>query len=139
VTTRAVDLTVGAGGLAPDFDRVLVDAPCTGLGTLARRPEIALRLTESDPARLAETQLEILRTAAKLVKPGGTLVYAVCTPTTEEGIGVVRRFLELEARAKLAPTVCAIAADEDQIVRIGPWADPNHAADAYQAATFVMS
>jgi 16S rRNA (cytosine967-C5)-methyltransferase len=139
LSTRTVDLTVGAGGLAADFDRVLVDAPCTGLGTLARRPEIALRLGKDDPARLAETQLAILKTAASLVRPGGTLVYAVCTPTEEEGTAVVRRFLASEPRAKLVASASPVAPDPDEIVRIGPWNDPNAAADAYQAATFVLS
>ncbi len=139
VATRTVDLSVGAGGLSPDFDRALVDAPCTGLGTLARRPEIALRVGKEDPARIAETQLAILKTAAGLVRPGGTLVYAVCTPTEEEGVGVVRRFLAATPRARLVPSRSPVPADDDEILRIGPWSDPNAAADAYQAATFEIS
>jgi 16S rRNA (cytosine967-C5)-methyltransferase len=94
VELPTVDLTVGAGGLEPAFDRVLVDAPCTGLGTVHRRPEMLLRLGPDDPARLAETQLLILRTAAALVRPGGVLVYAVCSPTLAEGPEVARRFVE---------------------------------------------
>ena len=91
-TLRAIDLRVGAGGLAAAFDRVLVDAPCTGLGTLRRRPELLLRVTEADPGRLAGEQLAILRQAARLVRPGGILLYAVCSPLPEEGANVVRCF-----------------------------------------------
>ena len=128
--TRATDLTVGAGGLPPaSFDRVLVDAPCTGLGTLARRPEIMLRVTPADPARLALTQAAILDRAASLVRPGGRLVYAVCSPTREEGAEVIQAFL---ARTPRAALVRLDLCDEDGIIRIGPWADPG--ADAYTAA-----
>lgn len=131
--TRAADLTVGLAGLPPaSFDRVLVDAPCTGFGTLARRPEILLRASADDPARMAETQLAILTQAARLVRPGGRLVYAVCSPTREEGVEVIQRFLASTPTAKLerveGPT------EEDGMVRIGPWADPSLAADAYTAA-----
>ncbi|MGQ0804019.1 MAG: 16S rRNA (cytosine(967)-C(5))-methyltransferase RsmB [Actinomycetota bacterium] len=70
------------------FDRVLVDAPCTGLGVLRRRPEARWRV-EPDQARvLATLQRELLGEAARVVRPGGTLVYSVCTLTREETIGV---------------------------------------------------
>jgi 16S rRNA (cytosine967-C5)-methyltransferase len=134
VETRAADLTVGTAGLPPrTFDRVLVDAPCSGLGTVARRPEILLRIQPSDPARLAETQRAILHTAASLVRPGGRLVYAVCSPTQEEGAGVIQRFLSETPSASLVPLD---GADEDGILRIGPWLDA--AADAYTTAVFSL-
>jgi 16S rRNA (cytosine967-C5)-methyltransferase len=85
VRTVAVDLAVGAGGLAPPYDAVLVDAPCTGTGVLARRPEIRWRLVRDDAARLAEVQRTILSRAAGLVRPGGRLVYAVCSLLAAEG------------------------------------------------------
>lgn len=136
VETRAADLTVGTAGLAAgSFDRVLVDAPCTGLGTLARRPEILLRVTDADPARLAQTQTAILATAATLVRPGGRLVYAVCTPTAEEGAQVIHTFL---SRTPNATLVRLDGAEEDGIIRIGPWADPALAADAYTAAVILI-
>ncbi len=130
VETRAIDLTVGAGGLEPVFDRVLVDAPCTGLGTLHRRPEILLRTGEADPARMAETQRAILRTAAGLVRPGGVLVYAVCSPLAEEGARVVASLpnLAVDPRPLAGDPV---AADTDGFFRIGPWTDD---CDAYQIA-----
>ncbi len=134
--TRAVDLTVGTGGLAlASFDRVLVDAPCTGLGTLARRPEILLRVGAADPARLAETQAAILARAATLVRPGGRLVYAVCSPSAEEGAEVIQGFLARTPRASL---VRLDRADEDGIIRIGPWADASPTADAYTAAIIAL-
>lgn len=67
------------------FDRVLVDAPCTGLGTLRRHPEIRWRCTKDQIAELARIQTEVLREGAARVKSGGTLVYAVCTVTRAEG------------------------------------------------------
>lgn len=66
------------------FDHVLVDAPCTGLGTLRRRPEVAWRTAPSDVGRLAALQAQLLAAAAPRVAPGGLLVYAVCTFTPEE-------------------------------------------------------
>jgi 16S rRNA (cytosine967-C5)-methyltransferase len=67
------------------FDRVLVDAPCTGLGTLRRHPEIRWRCTKDQILELAKIQSEVLKEGAARVKPGGTLVYAVCTVTKAEG------------------------------------------------------
>lgn len=66
------------------FDRVLVDAPCTGFGTLRRRPEIKHRLDDGSPARMALVQSEMLDAALQLVRPGGKLVYSVCTVFPEE-------------------------------------------------------
>lgn len=75
------------------FDMVLVDAPCSGLGVVRRRPDLKWNKTAEDPARLADLQLRLLRAAAEAVKPGGRLLYGVCTFTEEEGPGVVRQFL----------------------------------------------
>ncbi len=66
------------------FDRALVDAPCSGLGVLARRPDLRWR---AQP--LPELQLELLRAAAERTKPGGTIVYAVCTLNADENEAVV--------------------------------------------------
>jgi len=72
-------------------DVVLVDAPCTGLGTGRRRPEVRWRKTPEDVAALAALQRELLSHAVSLVRPGGTVVYAVCTWTTAETEDVVDR------------------------------------------------
>lgn len=131
---RAVDLTVGLGALPErSFDRVLVDAPCTGLGTVHRRPEILLRIAPDDPARLGALQLELATRAARLVRPGGLLVLAVCSPTRAEGSDVL---VQLRARLSSAELVDhpveGIACDDDGILRIGPWCDPFRACDAFQ-------
>jgi 16S rRNA (cytosine967-C5)-methyltransferase len=140
VETMALDLTVGAGGLGADFDRVLVDAPCTGLGTVHRRPELLLRLSEQDPARLAQLQLGILQRASGLVRVGGVVAYAVCSPSTAEGAGVADAF-EREApafeRIREPLAGAFVAPDADGIVRIGPWLVPEGTVacpDAYQIA-----
>ncbi len=80
-----------APDLPRDFDAVLVDAPCTALGTVRRHPEIRWRRRPGDPAAMAPRQLAILRAAAEHVADGGRLVYAVCSPEPEEGEGVVSR------------------------------------------------
>jgi 16S rRNA (cytosine967-C5)-methyltransferase len=97
--TRLASMQVGADvvcadardtGLASgEWDRVLLDAPCTGIGTLRRRPEIRHRLTPKDPAALGALQRELLAAGLRLVRPGGLLVYSVCTLFPEETIDVV--------------------------------------------------
>ena len=83
--TYAVDWTVGSGDVAGSYDRVLVDAPCSGVGTLRRRPEIALRRAAPDLAAMAARQIAIVSHAARHVRPGGVLVYVVCSVLREEG------------------------------------------------------
>ena len=72
---------------------VLLDAPCTGTGTLREHPEIRWRLAAGDFSRMAELQSAMLENAAALVRPGGVIVYAVCSLAPQEGQGVVRAFL----------------------------------------------
>jgi 16S rRNA (cytosine967-C5)-methyltransferase len=79
--------------LAGKLDRVLVDAPCSGLGTLRRNPDLKWRQTEQGVAELARKQRDILAGAARLVKPGGRLVYATCSILPEENEAVVESFL----------------------------------------------
>lgn len=76
------------------FDAVFIDAPCSGLGTLRRHPEIRWRLDPATIGKLAEAGLAMLRSAAGCVAPGGSLVYATCTVTHAENNGTVVRFLE---------------------------------------------
>lgn len=76
-------------GLPSGFDRVLVDAPCTGLGALRRRPEARWRRTPADVAALARLQRELLASAIELTRPGGVVLYATCSPHLAETVGVV--------------------------------------------------
>lgn len=92
-----------------EFDAVLVDAPCSGLGTLRRHPELRWRRQPADIARLAVLQQEILDAAGPHVRRGGTLVYAVCTRTREETTDVVARLLARQPRFDIEP--CALAPD----------------------------
>jgi 16S rRNA (cytosine967-C5)-methyltransferase len=84
----------GAGGAwAGRFSRVLLDAPCSGLGTLRRRPEIKWRRRPEDVARAAERQTALLGGVAEAVSPGGLLVYSTCSLEPEETDEVVDAFL----------------------------------------------
>lgn len=74
---------------AGSFDAVLVDAPCAGLGTLRRHPELKLRRTPADVARMAELQRRIVRACAALARPGAVVAYSVCSLTRAEGPSVV--------------------------------------------------
>ena len=79
--------------LAGKIDRVLVDAPCSGLGTLRRNPDLKWRQTPESVAELMRKQADILAAAARLVKPGGRLVYATCSILDEENAAIVDAFL----------------------------------------------
>jgi 16S rRNA (cytosine967-C5)-methyltransferase len=71
------------------FDRILVDAPCTGLGALRRRPEARWRRQPSDLATLTKLQKQLIESAWKGLAPGGTLVYSTCSPHPSETIAIV--------------------------------------------------
>jgi len=79
--------------LAGKADRVLVDAPCSGLGTLRRNPDLKWRQTPASVAELARKQADILAGAARLLKPGGRLVYATCSILPDENEMIVDAFL----------------------------------------------
>lgn len=91
------DVTNGLEGpLAGPYDRILVDAPCSGLGTLRSHPEAKWHRGEEDISRLSRLQKKILRGICPYVKSGGTLVYATCTLTRDENEGVVEDFLDCQ-------------------------------------------
>ncbi len=92
---------------AASFDRVLVDAPCTGTGTLRHNPEIRWRLSPADIVELSARQLNILTQAARVVRPGGRLVYSTCSVEPEENEQVVAAFLR--ARQDFRPEQVAAA------------------------------
>ena len=91
---------------------VLLDAPCTGTGTLREHPEIRWRLVADDFRRMAELQRAMLENAAALVRPGGVIVYAVCSVAPQEGPGVVRGFLVEHPE---------FAIERPQTAQLAPW------------------
>jgi 16S rRNA (cytosine967-C5)-methyltransferase len=95
-----LDNRFDAGG---PFDRILVDAPCSGLGTLRRHPELKWTKRETDPARLGSLQLRLLLRAAEMLRPGGLLAYSTCTIEEEENEEVVRLFLRRNTRFRPLP------------------------------------
>ncbi|HLZ19759.1 MAG TPA: RsmB/NOP family class I SAM-dependent RNA methyltransferase, partial [Smithellaceae bacterium] len=91
---RPVDLCLPLPpGFSKKFDRVLIDAPCSGTGTLRRNPEIKWRLKPEDIPMFSGNQRLILNSAAEAVKKGGRLVYCTCSVLPHENDDVIRRFL----------------------------------------------
>ncbi len=95
--------------LAGKVDRVLVDAPCSGLGTLRRNPDLKWRQSEDSVAELTTKQAAILDAAAKLVRPGGRVVYATCSLLTAENDAVVEGFLARHPEFTLTPASAVLA------------------------------
>ena len=128
--------------LSGKVDRVLVDAPCSGLGTLRRNPDLKWRQSAQSVAELTIKQAAILAAAARLLKPGGRLVYATCSILAEENEGIVDAFLaehadfrRLSAQEELAAQgIILINCGED--MRLAP---PQHGTDAFYAAVLERS
>lgn len=116
----------GAPPLVRPFDAVLVDAPCSGLGTLRAHPEIRWRRQPADLEQLAARQRAILASAAPLVRPGGRLVYATCTLAAIENEHVVASFLEHDRNFRIAdprphlPAAAAELVDATGALRTAP-------------------
>lgn len=133
----AVDWRVGTGDVPNGYDRVLVDAPCSGIGTLRRRPELGTRRHPESLAELAALQIDLLVRAAGRVKEGGTVVYAVCSVLCEEGEDVVRAVLERAPFLRPAPFAgdpAARLAGSRSALRLTPY---QHQTDGYFLASFV--
>jgi 16S rRNA (cytosine967-C5)-methyltransferase len=138
----AVDWTRGPGDVPVGYDRALVDAPCSGLGTIGRRPEIVQRLEPSDVTRLGELQQAIVRQVASRVRTGGRLVYAVCSVVREETDAVVDALASLEpgAAERLVPvpfdgeTGQALSGGATRF-RVTP---QTHGTDGYFVASFAV-
>ncbi len=134
---------VGATGALPfaaAFDRVLVDAPCSGLGTLRRDPDIRWRRAEQELPALALQQAALLSRAAAVVRPGGRLVYATCSSEPEENEGVVDTFLATHGDFTIADL------RRDNVQPLAPFLDDRgmmrtlpfeHALEAFFAAALV--
>lgn len=87
----------------PPADKVLVDAPCSGLGVLSKKPDSKWRREAEDLEDLCKLQQKIMDNAAVLVKPGGIVVYSTCTTEPEENLGVIRSFLERHPEFSVEP------------------------------------
>ncbi len=129
----------------PCFDLVLLDAPCSGLGTIRRDPDIRWRRDEGELPHFASVQVRMLERAAAVVRPGGRLVYATCSSEPEENDEVVARFLEphsdfrlVDPRADLSQLRVGVAAvlDATGCLRTLPWA---HGLEGFFAAMLVKS
>lgn len=119
---RGADATSLPDEMDGRFDRILLDAPCTGAGTMRRRPEVRYTRTENDFARAAVLQEALLERAVRLIAPGGRLVYAVCSFAPVEGIDVVRRVLARHTDLALRSTGLdqALAAPDHTVTTL-PW------------------
>lgn len=123
-------------------DRVLVDAPCSGSGTLRRNPDLKWRFSETELARVNDLQRSVLRAAARLVKPGGRLVYATCSLLARENQQVVDEFLAEHPDYELIPAATVLreqSIDVEQAARFAPYfvmLPHVHGTDGFFAATF---
>jgi 16S rRNA (cytosine967-C5)-methyltransferase len=124
--------------LAGKLDRVLVDAPCSGFGTLRRNPDLKWRHGETAVAELAAKQARILRAAARLLKPGGRLVYATCSILPDENDAVADAFAASQTDFKVLSCTELLAAQRIELdtgVRLRLW--PHlHGTDGFFAAAF---
>jgi 16S rRNA (cytosine967-C5)-methyltransferase len=128
--------------LSGKLDRVLVDAPCSGFGTLRRNPDLKWRHKEEAIPELAQKQLRILNAAAKLVKPGGRLVYATCSVLAEENEEVAAAFLQAAGESFSALDCGELLAAQRIGIEAGPqlrlWPH-KHGTDGFFAAAFQRS
>ncbi|MFM8246292.1 MAG: RsmB/NOP family class I SAM-dependent RNA methyltransferase, partial [Burkholderiaceae bacterium] len=124
--------------LAGKVDRVLVDAPCSGLGTLRRNPDMNWRQQPGDLSELSARQFSILMSAARLPKPGGRLVYATCSLMAEENQAIGEKFLSAQTQYRLVPaqqilSEQKIALDTGDYLQLMPH---RHGTDGFFAAVF---
>jgi 16S rRNA (cytosine967-C5)-methyltransferase len=124
--------------LAGKIDRVLVDAPCSGLGTLRRNPDVKWRQQEDAIAELQAKQAAILDGAARLVKGGGRLVYATCSVLDDENDFIAKQFLETHPDFELVPMSKALA-EQKIALEMGDYLKllpHKHQTDGFFAAVF---
>lgn len=119
---------------AGKFDRVLVDAPCTGTGTWRRNPDARTHLREQDLTELMAKQAEILERAQRLVKPGGRLVYATCSVLREENEAQIEAFLARHPEFSSAPLTIPGSLQGQAVLRLSP---AQNGTDGFFAAIMV--
>jgi len=124
ITPGTKDATTHDPALDATADAVLLDAPCSGFGTIRKRPEIKYNRSPQDIAALAEKQRQMLTIGAKYVKPGGVLVYSTCTVAREENIDNIRWFLQhhpFKMRRQVTPQPHEMRfIEEDSCIQILP-------------------
>jgi len=134
--SRPLDTVAKQHGL---FDRILVDAPCSGLGSLRRNPDARWRIKPEDFGPLASLQRALLESAASVLRPGGSLVYSTCTVTPEENEALIRGFLATRASWRVAgrdavPAGVGELLDESGMLRLLPH---RHDTDGFFAVRLV--
>lgn len=128
--------------LAGKIDRVLVDAPCTGFGTLRRNPDLKWRQTEEGLMELREKQKSILNAAAKLLKPGGRLVYGTCSILREENEEIAADFLLSHPKFRLLSAAEVLGRLKIDVQDVGDYlrlSPELHHTDGFFAAIFELS
>ena len=116
------------------FDSILLDAPCSGLGTTRRKPEVKWKDSAKYCESIAAIQGDLLEVAANRLKPGGILVYSVCSPMPKEGAQVVAQFLQKNGQfhredpRAILPNVPTSALDQDNNIQLRTF---QHATDAF--------
>jgi len=128
-------------GRKPQFDRILVDAPCSGLGALRRNPDARWRVQEEDPVQLASIQAALLERAAEVLRPGGVLVYSTCTILSEENEDILRGFADKHDDFRIAgpaelPEALGPLVDSEGFMHCFPH---THDADGFFAARLERS
>jgi len=133
--------------LSGKIDRVLVDAPCTGLGTLRRNPDLKWRQNLQSVEEMAVKQAAILQSASRMVKSGGRLVYATCSVLPQENEAIAQAFaaanpdfaplsagqILTDLKVESAPSLCAGGEDGQLYLRLWPH---RHATDGFFAAVW---
>jgi 16S rRNA (cytosine967-C5)-methyltransferase len=117
-SVTVIEADAAEAGMAPGFDRVLLDAPCSDLGALASRPDARWRKSPATVERLVEVQAELLRRAREALRPGGTLIYSTCTISRRENEGQVDGGQQIQLRPDRDRTtgffICRLKRDDDR-------------------------
>jgi 16S rRNA (cytosine967-C5)-methyltransferase len=122
--------------LSARFDWILLDVPCSGLGTIRRDPDVRWRRQEADLPRFAESQLRMLTETSRLVRPGGHLVYATCSSEPDENEEVVGQFIDDGRFGLAAPAVSRVLTTPDGYLRTYPF---RHGLEAFFGAVLVKA
>lgn len=142
VRPRCLDLSVAvpaAAGL-PSFDRILVDAPCSGLGVLQKNPDGKWNVSRGDLDQFRRRQLSFLKHAGRHLRPGGIMVYAVCSFEPEENADVVNAFLQMHAEFAIQRPSLKTANQAGCLLTREGWLNTyphRHGMDGFFAAAFI--